>query len=246
MKQTNNAIKFLMAQYRAIFKNANIAMVAAMAAAAIAAGQAQAATDVALWKDVSTGVYNGGSAQDDKTLKVVVDADAQNNKTSADNLVVTITSGSGHFIKGQNGQSKLDTTADSKTTTITLSGAGTDADQPTLTIGGASAGEHVDVTITNLNNYAGTLSIAGQGTNKSSLTAKNIQIGGSAPAADGAAKAAAASKAVVSLGASGEIIAAKGGTFNILNGGELKFAGAASKAKAESGITLNGGKILCC
>ena len=29
MKQTNNAIKFLMAQYRAIFKNANIAMVAA-------------------------------------------------------------------------------------------------------------------------------------------------------------------------------------------------------------------------
>ena len=43
MKQTNNAIKFLMAQYRAIFKNANIAMVAAIAAAALAAGQAQAA-----------------------------------------------------------------------------------------------------------------------------------------------------------------------------------------------------------
>ena len=43
MKQTNNAIKFLMAQYRAIFKNANIAMVAAMVAAALAAGQAQAA-----------------------------------------------------------------------------------------------------------------------------------------------------------------------------------------------------------
>ncbi|MGN8852742.1 autotransporter domain-containing protein [Anaerobiospirillum succiniciproducens] len=45
MKQTNNAIKFLMAQYRAIFKNANIAMVAAMVAAALAAGQAQAAAD---------------------------------------------------------------------------------------------------------------------------------------------------------------------------------------------------------
>ena len=42
MKQTNNAIKFLMAQYRAIFKNANIAMVAAIAASALAAGQAQA------------------------------------------------------------------------------------------------------------------------------------------------------------------------------------------------------------
>ena len=44
MKQTNNAIKFLVAQYRAIFKNANIAMFAAIAAAALAAGQAQAAT----------------------------------------------------------------------------------------------------------------------------------------------------------------------------------------------------------
>ncbi|MGN8853123.1 hypothetical protein [Anaerobiospirillum succiniciproducens] len=43
MKQTNNAIKFLMAQYRAIFKNANIAMVAAMAAAALSAGAANAA-----------------------------------------------------------------------------------------------------------------------------------------------------------------------------------------------------------
>ncbi|MDO4676918.1 MAG: hypothetical protein Q4A68_10275, partial [Anaerobiospirillum succiniciproducens] len=241
MKQTNNAIKFLMAQYRAIFKNANIAMVAAMAAAALAAGQAQAA-DVALWKDVATGVYNGGSTQDDKTLKVVVDADAQNNKTSADNLVVTITSGNGHFIKGKQDHYKLDTTANSKTTTITLNGDGKAVDQPKLTIGAAAANEHVALTVTNLNNYAGTLSIVGQGA-ASSLTATNIQIGGSAPAANGAAKAAAASKAVVSLGASGEIIAAKGGTFNILNGGELKFAGAASKAQAESGIALNGGKI---
>ncbi|MDO4676859.1 MAG: hypothetical protein Q4A68_09950, partial [Anaerobiospirillum succiniciproducens] len=46
MKQTNNAIKFLMAQYRAIFKNANIAMVAAMAAAALSAGAANAAQTV--------------------------------------------------------------------------------------------------------------------------------------------------------------------------------------------------------
>ena len=50
MKQTNNAIKFLMAQYRAIFKNANIAMVAAMVASALAAGQAQAA-DLTLSQD---------------------------------------------------------------------------------------------------------------------------------------------------------------------------------------------------
>ena len=48
MKQTNNAIKFLMAQYRAIFKNANIAMVAAMVASTLAAGSANAAVDTAV------------------------------------------------------------------------------------------------------------------------------------------------------------------------------------------------------
>ena len=50
MKQTNNAIKFLMAQYRAIFKNANLKMIlaAAAAAGALSAGAANAAVDTAL------------------------------------------------------------------------------------------------------------------------------------------------------------------------------------------------------
>ena len=232
MKQTNNAIKFLMAQYRAIFKNANIAMVAAMVAA-LSAGQTQAAK-ITEWPSVKTESIDGST--EPKTLEVV----AADTKTESNGFDLTITSGT-HSIKGAQSHNTL-TTAKDKTTTITLSGAGTDVAQPTLKIGTDQTNEHVAVTITNLNNYAGTLSI--QGKDKvSSLTATNIQIGGSAPAADGAAKAAAESKAVVSLGASGEIIAAKGGTFNILNGGELKFAGAASKAKAESGITLNGGKI---
>ena len=49
MKQTNNAIKFLMAQYRAIFKNANLKMIlaAAAAAGALSAGAANAATATA-------------------------------------------------------------------------------------------------------------------------------------------------------------------------------------------------------
>ncbi|WP_317383481.1 hypothetical protein, partial [Anaerobiospirillum succiniciproducens] len=236
MKQTNNAIKFLMAQYRAIFKNANIAMVAAMVAAALAAGQAQAAPDaITDWNLIASGTIDANTTNG-KALAIVADAD----KTESKGFDLTITSGS-HTIKGKSGQNEL-TTAKDKTTTITLSGDGTAVAQPTLKIGTDQASEHVAVTITNLNNYAGTVTIEGNGA-ASSLTATNIQIGGSAPASDGAAKAAAASKAVVSLGASGEIIAAKGGTFNILNGGELKFAGAASKAQAESGITLNGGKI---
>ena len=61
MKQTNNAIKFLMAQYRAIFKNANLKMIlaAAAAAGALSAGAANAAEDTALdsadeWKAALT------------------------------------------------------------------------------------------------------------------------------------------------------------------------------------------------
>ena len=47
MKQTNNAIKFLMAQYRAIFKNAYFKGMATalVLTAGLAAGQAQAADD---------------------------------------------------------------------------------------------------------------------------------------------------------------------------------------------------------
>ena len=48
MKQTNNAIKFLMAQYRAIFQNAYFKglATAAVVTAGLAAGQAQAALSV--------------------------------------------------------------------------------------------------------------------------------------------------------------------------------------------------------
>ena len=92
MKQTNNAIKFLMAQYRAIFKNANIAMVAAMAAAALAAGSVNAATandvnleDKAEWDaaltagngiiDITGADTDKGAAGKFKNLKIAATAD---------------------------------------------------------------------------------------------------------------------------------------------------------------------------
>ena len=107
MKQTNNAIKFLMAQYRAIFKNANIAMVAAMAAAALAAGSANAASqskdgvlDLSDFANTNAGTgvqaetVNKDSALD--MSKVQVDGDAfgyagNNAVTKVDGAQVTIT-----------------------------------------------------------------------------------------------------------------------------------------------------------
>ena len=110
MKQTNNAIKFLMAQYRAIFKNANIAMVAAIAAAALASGRAQAAQGGTTFDDTKFGaaiadVTIDGTTQDstpdkaDDTYGTLTITSAAN-RTSTDPLKVTITGGEGHTIKG--------------------------------------------------------------------------------------------------------------------------------------------------
>ena len=242
MKQTNNAIKFLMAQYRAIFKNANIAMLAAIAASALAAGQAQAAgTNIENWKDVATGDYNGGTETADKTLQVVVSNTADNNKNTG-NFAVNITAGAGHTIKGSTDGHAL-TGADDANTSITLAGDKADPAQTKLEIGGATDA-YVGVTVKSFNNYGGTLSVVG-GTDASSLTATNIVIGGSAPAAgDAPATVADADPyAIVSLGASGNIIGAENGSFSVKAGGELKFAGANSKAVAKSGLTIDGGAV---
>ena len=120
MKQTNNAIKFLMAQYRAIFKNANIAMVAAIAAAALASGRAQAAQGGTTFDDTKFGaaiadVTIDGTTQDstpdkaDDTYGTLTITSAAN-RTSTDPLKVTITGGEGHTIKGIAAGTSPDTT----------------------------------------------------------------------------------------------------------------------------------------
>ena len=59
MKLSNNAIKFLMAQYRAIYKNAYFKGIATavVLTSALAAGQAQAAVGRRVW-------YQQGNRQD--------------------------------------------------------------------------------------------------------------------------------------------------------------------------------------
>ena len=107
MKQTNNAIKFLMAQYRAIFKNANIAMVAAMAAAALAAGSANAATSDGLWDAADFAADKAGtvaaetvskdSALDMSTITTIGDAAftyGSKDTTTIKGATVTITGAS--------------------------------------------------------------------------------------------------------------------------------------------------------
>ena len=110
MKQTNNAIKFLMAQYRAIFQNAYFKglATAAVVTMGLAAGQAQAAdfsnnplagTDAITWDNkvvaADTSLSGSGEKQWNAPLKVTNQgSDTQNYKIAANGGDLSLT-GSG-------------------------------------------------------------------------------------------------------------------------------------------------------
>lgn len=86
MKQTNNAIKFLMAQYRAIFKSAYIKGIATatILTTALAVGQSQAATDATAL----------GALKEDKTISTANDAlNVAANVNNTNTFTLTIASG---------------------------------------------------------------------------------------------------------------------------------------------------------
>ena len=241
MKQTNNAIKFLMAQYRAIFKNANIAMVAAIAAAALAAGQAQAANFEN--KDLAGAegelIFVGANATGDgKYDKLTLSGAAVEPVAPA--VTFTLKSGA-HTLNG--GSATDDDSLDLSKATINVvaDDTVTDIENNKLTIGAAST--PTSVKLGTLNVIKGTVAVSGAGAaaNKNTLTVTDLQIGGTLPAAGGTPSAKAATEAKLTLGASGEIIGTN--KFDILAGGELAITGAKAKITAEKGVTLNGGTI---
>ncbi|MDO4676565.1 MAG: autotransporter outer membrane beta-barrel domain-containing protein [Anaerobiospirillum succiniciproducens] len=195
MKQTNNAIKFLMAQYRAIFKNANIAMVAAIAAAALASGQAQAAKGGATFDDAKfgaadanvtiDGTTNDTSPADNAYGTLTITSAA--NRTATEPLKVTINGGTSHTIKGTaagkdptttpakpdvnlgNTSLVIEATADA-TLTIGESGGG----------GGTPAAAATNVTLANITVNKGTLALVAKDDNAqlaTSVTAANLTVG---------------------------------------------------------------------
>ena len=237
MKQTNNAIKFLMAQYRAIFKNANIAMVAAMAAAALAAGQAQAKdlTTADEWKAIATDTTIG--AADSTYEKIAVaDADAAGAYNNTNSFTLTLKGGAS-TIAGKEASAVF------KAVSGLVVIDGTDAAKTSLTIGGAGSG--AAVTLDSVSVHTGTLNV-NAANETSSLTTKNLFIGAKPTTPDApAAKAAATGKVVV--GKKGSItLNDAASSFEIANGGELNFADGvtdADKVSSKTGIKLNGGTI---
>ncbi len=241
MKQTNNAIKFLMAQYRAIFRNANLKMflAAATAAAAMAAGQAQAAAasaDAEKWSEIPAAPETTYDGTNQKITITATDTDAEN-QTAADGFDIILTGGTGtdNFIKGKQNKNTLGPAASADPeTSITLNASTGKAAGAILTIGSDQQNEHVDVTISSFKNLAGTLNIEGNGA-ESKLNASTIALGNGKDAD---------SNAVIVLKGKG-VLGDKTSTtqFDILSGGKLQFSGAGAKAAASGAISLQGGNI---
>ena len=219
MKQTNNAIKFLMAQYRAIFKNANIAMVAAMAAAALAAGQAQAVDrDWAAVDETAAGdvLKASGSAiiTNDKEFDITLDQAANVLKSDNENKPVTFK-------------------ADKGTITVNGNSAG-------LAIGSTDSGATL-VTLKGLNVTSGSVTISGKGAddNSSKLTAKLINVGGESTGTPDAATLTVNGHASVNAGTGADegFIVGKNGKVVIGNDQ------ASQKAQVTGKIQINGGKV---
>ena len=209
-----------MAQYRAIFKNANIAMVAAIAAAALASGQAQAGTidswaklETVTEADTVTISGSGSVAPNDKVFNITL--------TQAGNVIKTTDTSDAAIFSAKSGS-------------ITVKGNGA-----VLDIGSASA-SGATVTLGAFAAKEGTVNITGSGDTTSTLSAGTITLGGES-----------GKTAVIDIKAKGVLGVAEATdntvattTFDILEGGELKFSAAGGKVGAAGdGVNLNGGKI---
>ena len=186
MKQTNNAIKFLMAQYRAIFKNANIAMLAAIAASALAAGQAQAANFTNDDLDGATGelTFVGTGASSDKQYDNLTLSGSASAVPVAPAVTFTLQSGAGHTLKGNTGADKGTLDLSAATIKVEAIGTVTDVNNNKLTIG--EDAKPTAVKLGTLSIKKGTVELSGAAStdNKNSLTITNDVIVG-----DDAAKA---------------------------------------------------------
>ena len=257
MKQTNNAIKFLMAQYRAIFKKANIAMVAAMVAAALAAGQAQAAADTTNPDKIGTSELNDNALTNEEVKldsgnKTVV-LDAANSGSIAlnkDGKITLTTNATSHIftkndlVVNSGGSISLTGSDSSKDVVAGLVGAAKDVSGQPQAVPTASLtinkGGQLDVTSSfammkdvNIN---GTVNISGS-TGKNTADAQSGEYLKYAAVYAETGNLTVGSDAAVTLGAASHLY----GQNIAINGGTIAFEGTTASGKDSS---LNAGALL--
>ena len=209
-----------MAQYRAIFKNANIAMFAAMAAAALAAGQAQAAAGT--WADIQKG--SGDTISSDTEF---TGTNAKEENTHG--FTLNITGGTVKFIGGANAASSFE--MNGVEGHIVQAGGklvvGTDAH-------GAS------VKVNSFKATAGDITIGGHASEASSLEAATINLQGAtteSPAAEATFPVSVTLAKSGALGGANSAVTVGTGA-KIVMGADTTGASIAGKS-----LTLNGGVL---
>lgn len=235
MKQTNNAIKFLMAQYRAIYQSAYLKGLASaiIVTASLAAGQAQAATNNF---DKAT---SGGTitiSQDSDVLEITTAI------TSKDNLpfTVKISTGKGIVNKVEG------VAASANKATFEINGQDTNLKVAASTGGSAAEGS---LTIGTLDVKKGSVTVEANGNKSATLAASQIKVGnGGMISANGATGATAASKigntttkytlesgSTITLGSSGAML----GQDVVSTGGKIVLSGGSYETPTTSAQKLD-------
>lgn len=236
MKQTNNAIKFLMAQYRAIFKNANIAMVAAMVASALAAGQAQAADlDNDTLKAADEGAQLTVDGSGDKYANLTLSGAATPGAVFDKSFTITVSDGNGHTLDGEGTHEGVINASKGK---LKIAGAATDG--TVVTVGGTSG---TTVTLNSLELSKGTLKIGKDGATKNAVVNAATIYLGVKPANTPVTTAAGDAK--VQLLVSGSLGGANTTAINAYAGSAISLSGASNTSaiiKANA-INFKGGTL---
>ena len=190
MKQTNNAIKFLMAQYRAVFKSAYVSGITTAVALTsfLAAAQANAANalDAAGWEDAlkasDTLVINGETSTDPAKGEYT-----SLNITSAEDKPLTLSDKQklslvGNKVTG----AKLSATGQDKTLSLTGEGALEVDAENGLTIEATASGSNANVDLGTVNIKKGTVTLKASDAKATVNLAANSIVIGNGESGDGA------------------------------------------------------------
>ena len=190
MKQTNNAIKFLMAQYRAVFKSAYVSGITTAVALTsfLAAAQANAANalDAAGWKEAlkasDTLVINGETSTDPAKGEYT-----SLNITSAEDKPLTLSDKQKLSLVGDKVTgAKISATGQGKTLSLTGEGALEVDAKNGLTIEATASGSNANVDLGTVNIKKGTLTLKASDAKATVNLAANSIVIGNGESGDGA------------------------------------------------------------
>ena len=215
-----------MAQYRAIFRNANLALFAALgtiAASVVSVAPAQAA--ILDWDKLADGTLDGTG---ENVLAIVGGSSSVNQN----GFNLTLTNGQ-HSIKGNGSEPGVFTVQQGSSISLNSNDG---KNSPTLTIGESTENKTAKVTIDSFTNAGGTLNISGFSKNATSeLQAGSVMIGGKDVGED---------QAVVNVNNYGYLNAFGGeGILTIADGAKIVI-GENSAVTSSRMINMTGGKVL--